>query len=329
MDGGPPGASDLPGMTGPPGASDLPGAPSPPGASDPAAPRPTVADWLATATRRLAGAGAENPDLDARRLLESALGLEGPALWTRPDRRLTFEEGAVLDALLAGRARGAPLQHLTRRAAFRHLDLEVGPGVFVPRPETEGLVDRVLEFLDRSGNPRPRILDLCTGSGAILAALLSERPAASGVGVDLSRLALEYARVNLRSAGAFERALLLEGDLFEPVAAGGEDPLFDAITANPPYIPDPAWEGLPVEVRDHEPRLALLGGPQGTDLIRRIVAGAPPRLRAGGLLALEIDETHRAVVLDLLGAGGAWAETRIEEDLAGRPRYALATRASG
>lgn len=282
----------------------------------------TLVQWVATAAGRLRAAGYVNADREARELAEWALSLRRTEFWSRPDRPLSDPESARLEALVEGRLRGIPLQYLTRRASFRNLDVAVGPGVLVPRPETEGLVDHVLEFLRASGPAGP-VLELGVGSGAILASLLGELPELRGVGVELSRLALEFARSNLEAAAVLDRALLLEGNLFAPL---GEElaGTFAAIVSNPPYIPETAWEELPRDVRDFEPRLALLGGTDGLDVIRRLVAGSGRWLVPGGLLALEIDATQGEAVEELLVATGEYEKIRTAADLAGRPRYSLA-----
>jgi release factor glutamine methyltransferase len=282
--------------------------------------------WLAGAAGRLSAAGLPG-DIEARHLLERVTGIGRVDLLTRPDTELSAEMVDQLDRLLDARIDGMPLQYLTRTVAFRHLDLEVGPGVFVPRPETEGLVDAVLVFL--RNRPAPRVLELCLGSGAILAAVLSEHPGATGVGVELSGLALEYAGRNMISSGVAGRATLLEGDLYEPLAGRNLETSFPVVVANPPYIPDARWETLPRDVRDFEPRSALLGGPDGCDVIRRIVAGAERYLAPGGLLALEIDESHGVKVREIIEAAGGFRDIRVGKDLAGRPRYALAVSRAG
>ena len=288
---------------------------------------PTAGAWQRKAANRLDQAGHPGA-AESRRLLEDVANISASRVLTAPDTIIPPETLATLDNLLEARLRGAPLQYLTRRAAFRHLDLVVGPGVFVPRPETEGLVELVLQELRRrpAGAPNPRILEFGTGSGAILAALLTESPGAGGVGVELSDAALEYARRNLEAVGVTDRSVLLAGDLDAPLAGPEWAVAFDAVVSNPPYIPEGAWESLPRDVRDFEPRTALLGGPDGTDVIRRIVAASPRLLRPGGLLALEIDESHGGRVLEIVGGVGGFEGARIAPDLAGRPRYALARR---
>ena len=285
-----------------------------------------VGTWLRDAAGRLASAGRDSSALEARRMAEVVLGLGPAQLVLAAQRPLTAAELNHLERLVEGRLRHVPLQYLLGRAAFRQLELEVGPGVLIPRPETEGLVELALACLRAPAARRaPRILELCVGSGAILAALLSECPAASGVGVELSPAALEFARRNLAAAGVAERAHLLNGDLYEPLPGAGVEPGFDLLVANPPYIPTPALAGLPEDVRRFEPELALDGGAEGIVVIDRIVRGAARWLAPGGGLALEIDESHGGRVRQLL-LGAGLVDVRLLDDAAGRPRYATAAR---
>lgn len=282
--------------------------------------------WIRAAAGRLAAAGRDSSALEARRLAEAVLGLNPAQLVLAAARPLTTAELTQLERLVEGLLRHVPLQYLLGRAAFRQLEIEVGPGVLIPRPETEGLVEAVLPFLRALAVHRaPRILELCVGSGAILAALVSECPSASGVGVELSSAALEFARRNLAATGVAERVHLLGGDLYEPLSGAGVAPGFDLVVANPPYIPTPALAGLPEDVRRFEPRLALDGGPDGIVVIDRIVHGAARWLAPRGWLALEIDESHGGSVRELL-LGAGLVEVRLVDDAAGRPRYAMAAR---
>jgi release factor glutamine methyltransferase len=287
---------------------------------------PTVGAWLADAAGRLR---AHNPDAarDARLLLLSVLALPPAAILANPKRPLSAEEFERLEELVAERLRGTPLQHLTGHAPFRNLELSVGPGVFVPRPETEGLVEHVLAFVRAGGaGEAPKILELCAGSGAIGLALVDEAPTCDVTAIELSETAAACARGNARRLLGPESAhrwTLLGGDLYEPLSGRRMPNEFDVVVANPPYIPDGMWGTLPREVRVHESPLALLGGPDGTGVIARIVAGAAGWMAPGGLLALEIDESHADRVIALFEDAG-YGRARVEADLAGRPRYALA-----
>jgi release factor glutamine methyltransferase len=285
---------------------------------------PRLGAWLREATARLLAAGFDQAAAETRALARAALNLRSDSWLTDPARVLSQEESEVLERLLESRLDGVPVQYLTCETAFRHLEIVVGPGVFVPRPETEGLVDHVLRFLASGRIAEPLVLELGAGSGAILASILSEAPNSTGVGVEASPLAVGYAALNISNAGAGARGSILLGDLYAPLDPVEHGKAFHVIVSNPPYIPESGWERLPRDVRDFEPRLALLGGTDGLDVVRRIVAGAPAYLAEDALLALEIDETHGGQLKDLVVATGAFAEVAVEADLAGRPRYCLA-----
>jgi release factor glutamine methyltransferase len=215
------------------------------------------------------------------------------------------------------RADGEPTAYLVGRKEFWGRPFRVDPRVLVPRPETEVLLEAALAALPEGGSA----LDLCTGSGVIGVTLALER-AAAVTATDLSPGALEVARENARALRA--SVSFLEGDLFAPVPAGAR---FDVVASNPPYVPSGELAGLQREVQ-REPRLALDGGPDGLAVLRRIVAGAPGVLAAGGTLAVEVHETHAEVLPQLcLEAGFARAEAR--KDLAGLPRLVVGVMAGG
>lgn len=286
----------------------------------------TLGDWLKVATARLRAAGHESAAVEARRLAEAVLSLSPAGLVLAGPAPLGEEPRQRLDALVTRRCAHEPLQYLTGHAAFRALELLVGPGVFIPRPETEGLVELALPFVRAAAAARApapaRVLELCAGSGAILAALLTECPEARGVAVELSPAAAAWAVRNLAGTGVTGRATLLEGDLYgalPPAEIRGD---FDMIVSNPPYIPTAALAHLPADVRRHEPSAALDGGPDGTWVISRIIAGAGAWLAAGGRLALEIDESHGNAVRHLLLQYG-FTDVVLHTDAAGRPRYAI------
>jgi len=287
----------------------------------------TVGRWLAEASRRLLVDSPEGAR-EARLMVLAVLALPPAAVLANPDRELSDEQFVRLEEMVGERLRGTPLQHLTGQAPFRHLELSVGPGVFVPRPETEGLVDLVMAHLRRGTvGEVPQVLELCAGTGAIGLSLVREAPPTVVTAVELSELALACARGNahrLLTPAESPRFVLYQGDLFAPLSGRRMPNSFDVVVANPPYIPDGMWGTLPREVRVHESPLALLGGPDGTSVVARISAGAPSWLRRGGLLAMEIDESHGARVCELLRQDG-WADVRVEADLTGRLRYALGT----
>ena len=216
------------------------------------------------------------------------------------------------NALALRRVGGEPLQYLTGIAGFRRLEIAVGPGVFVPRPETETLVEHVLGRLPEGGT----LVDLGTGSGAIALAVADERPDARVFATEASEDAIRWAKVNKEKLGS--RAEFLHGDLFDPLPTELRGQI-DIVVSNPPYIADDERTALPTDVLDHEPHIALFSGAEGTSIIEVIVAAAPEWLRPGGWLMIEISPHLQTVVPRLLKSRG-FEETATHLDLADRPR---------
>jgi release factor glutamine methyltransferase len=287
---------------------------------------PTIGEALEHARRTLAP--SDQARSDAEELVSRLLGLERRALGPERGRPMTAPDWARLEAWLARRRAGEPVQYISGRAAFRSLDLAVDPAVLIPRPETEGLVEAVLGVLrvERERWPAPRVLDLGTGSGAIALAIASEWPAAMVTATDASDRALALARANAVALGLGERVRLASGHWFEAV---GADELFEVVVSNPPYIAAAEEAALPREVRAFEPRAALFAGESGLEALREIVDGAPEHLVAGGLLALELAEMRAAEVAGWFEGARDWAATELLDDLAGRPRVLLARRERG
>lgn len=282
----------------------------------------TVNQLLHRAAQQLDASGATAPMADARILLAHALDIEpGELVWAQP----TPAQRNHFAALLAERARGIPVQHLTGQAWFRNVELAVGPGVFIPRPETELVAGAAIEEARRLGVDRPVVVvDLCTGSGAIAAAIADEAPNTRVVAVELDDKAIEYARANLHGTGV----LLMHCDLRDIPSELGDlvlDGQVDVVVANPPYLPSGVWDELPTDVRDHDPSQALFSGAEGLDALRAIEPVARRLLRAGGLLVVEHDDSHGEAAPKLLAARG-WVEVRDYDDLTGRPRWVTARR---
>jgi release factor glutamine methyltransferase len=256
--------------------------------------------------------GVDAPRLTAEILLAHALSCDRVRLYLDFDKPLGAPELAAYRELVRRRAAGEPTAWLTGRRAFLGHDFQVTPAVLVPRPETELVVESALRLLPPGG----ALLDLCTGSGCIAASVALARPDARVVATELSPEALAVAREN----GALLSAKVewLQGDLDAPVAAGER---FDVIVSNPPYVPSAEIDGLSREVR-REPRMALDGGADGLDVLRRIVSCAPSRLRPGGSLVLEMHESHAGSLPGLCAAAGLAAEVGV--DLAGLPRWVVA-----
>lgn len=276
---------------------------------------------LAETTARLAAAGCVSAEAEARWLLEEALRTSPGTLPVRRGEPLPPAAARRLEGMVARRVAGEPLQYVTGWAPFGPLRLEVGPGVFVPRPETEVVAERAARHLAESTHRAPVAVDLCTGSGAIACFLAEEVPGARVLATEVDPGALVWAQRNLRD----RPVELLEGDLDEPLPADLEGGV-DVLVANVPYVPAGAFPLLPRDVREHEPRVALDGGPGGLDVLRRMVAGAPRWLAPGGWLVCEIGADQGEAATALLEEQGLVA-VGVRPDLAGRDRVIEGRRA--
>jgi len=283
----------------------------------------TVLRMMRWSAEYLKEKGVERGRLDAEYLLAHALGTRRLQLYLQYDRPLTPAELDAFRPLLLRRARREPLQYIVGTAAFRELELAVDPRVLIPRPETEVLVQVVLDRVE--GREDLTALDLGTGSGAIALSLAKEGPFGRLVATDASADALEVAAINAQAAELADRVEFRAGSLFQPVA--GET--FDVVVSNPPYVARTEEAELEPEVVGWEPAHALFGGPDGLEVLRRIAGDAPHFLQPGGLLALEVGAGQAATVSEGLRDTGAWSEVGTEKDLAGRERVVWAVRASG
>lgn len=283
----------------------------------------TLAEIRDHGIRTLAAAGVPTPEADAELLLAHVLGIGRGEVQAKVVTGATVTDTERRDYLAAIERRTArePLQHITGRAPFRSLELFVGPGVFVPRPETEFAAQLAIDALLAVANPRPRAVDLGTGSGAIALALATEVPHADVIAVERSPDAHSWAERNIRATGVDNVRLVL-GDLAD--ALPELDGTVDVVASNPPYIPDGA---IPrdVEVRLHDPALALYGGPDGLDVVRALSRRAQALLRHGGALIIEHGEEQGAELRTLLMADG-WRAPATHRDLLGRDRVTTATR---
>jgi release factor glutamine methyltransferase len=289
-----------------------------------------LAGRLADATERLREAGVASPRADAEQLAAFVLAVPRSRLASITD--LPPPAAERLAALVRRRAAREPLQHLTGVAGFRYLDLAVGPGVFVPRPETESVVGWAIDCLRRQperGGDGPVCVDLCAGSGAIALSLADEVPGARVHAVEVDPAALGWLRRNVTVSGRVVE--VHEADVSaEPSAslvrlAGA----VDLVVSNPPYLPDADRDAVEPEVGEHDPARALWGGADGLDVVRAVVALAARLLRPGGLLVVEHADGHGLAAPALLRADGRWTDVADHTDLAGRDRFVTGRRGTG
>jgi release factor glutamine methyltransferase len=280
----------------------------------------TLVQAWTRARRRLEAAGVDGPVIDARLLVEAAAGASRADILNDPHRVLSAEQAQTLDAYLARREAREPVSHILGRKGFWTIELKVTPDVLTPRPDTETLVGAMLKCLKEDG--AADVLDLGTGSGAILLAILAERPLAHGVGVDISLAALEVARENAALLGLQDRAAFLHASWTEGQPADA----FDVVVSNPPYIPTGDIAGLEPEVSQREPHLALDGGVDGLDAYRVLAPEILRVLKPGGVFALEIGYNQGRAVEALMADAGAQA-VQVLGDLGGRDRAVFGRKA--
>lgn len=284
------------------------------------APGRTLLEYVQLAAGHLKASGVENPRLDAEVLLADLLGLERIQLYVQYDRPLTRAEVDAYRERIARRARREPVAYITGKREFYSLEFKVDRRALVPRPETEHLVETALKELAARfpHQARLRVADVGTGSGAVAIAVAVHEPRAEVTATDIDAAALELAAENVERMGLGDRVKLVRGDLLEPLGGG----LYECILSNPPYIAEADYAALPPDVRLYEPKIALVGGADGLDHIRRLIDGAWPLLAPAGFLALEIGFDQGERVLALAEARGyrrAW----LVKDLAGRDRVAV------
>ncbi|GAB1509768.1 peptide chain release factor N(5)-glutamine methyltransferase [Actinophytocola sp. KF-1] len=268
------------------------------------------------AERILADAGVASPRADAELIASHVLDVPRGKLMLTPlvDRQVV----AAIGQLVHQRAKRVPLQHLLGWAAMGAVTLEVGPGVFVPRPETELLLEWGLAFIE--GREHPLVVDLCTGSGALALAVAAERPDAEVHAVEVDHTALAWARRNM----ADSPVRLHAGDVTDPGLFTEFDARVDLVLCNPPYVP--LGTVVPPEVGEHDPFKAVFAGSDGLTVIRHVVNLAARLLKPGGAVAIEHDDTQRESVPELLATRKVLTSVEDHDDLAGRPRFATALR---
>jgi release factor glutamine methyltransferase len=269
-----------------------------------------VKPLLAAAAARLRAAGCDTPELDARLLLQWAAGLSREELILSPERPVAGEDLALFLSCIARREGREPVSRILGEREFYGRAFRMTPATLDPRPDTETLIEAALRLLPEGA----RLLDLGTGTGAIAVTLLAERPSATGAATDISPEALDVALGNARRHGVAGRLSLLEGSWFGPVSG-----MFDMILSNPPYIPAADIAGLSPDVRNFDPRLALVGGADGLDPYRAIASGAASHLAAGGHVLVEIGAGQAEAVEAIFGTAGFACSGRYS-DLGGHLR---------
>ena len=275
----------------------------------------TVGRILEWTTQHLKTHGSESPRLDAQVLLAHARGCPRIKLYTEFNEVLSDDQRAMMRELVKRRAAAEPVAYLVGHREFFSLEFQVTRHVLVPRPETEMLV---LEVAERAKSlPAPKILDIGTGSGCIAVSLATQLPAAHVTAVDISEPALRIAEENAERHRVADRMRFLLGDLFAPVPSGET---FDFIVSNPPYVATEEMESLPPDVRKHEPRLALDGGPGGLAVLSRLLAEAPPFLNPGGWMFLEFSPEQAEPLRALAVRQSAFSQVEVIKDLSGKAR---------
>lgn len=268
--------------------------------------------------------GDEHPRLSAEWLMCAATGFSRIEVYMNYDRPLDAGELSILREGVKRRGAGEPLQYVTGEMPFRHIVLKCGPGVLIPRPETEILVDCVLEYIDKQDGPQ-HVLEIGTGTGCISLSIAGERPGTTVVATDISPDAIALATRNREALGCEDVVEIVHTDIAEGVEGAGKA-AFDVLVSNPPYIPSAIVDTLPREVGGFEPRLALDGGQDGLDVFHRIVQTAEVALREGGLMAFELHEDCLQLAAQDQQVNEHFQDIRIVKDLTGRDRILLAIR---
>ena len=285
----------------------------------------TIGRLLTWTTDYLKQHGSQSPRLDAEVLLAHARGCKRIELYTAFDQPADDATRTAFRELVSRRAKGEPVAYLVAKREFFSLSFRVTRDVLIPRPETESLVVRLIDLAKEFGITRPnlRIADVGTGSGIIAICAAKHLPQARVVAIDSSDAALTVARQNVADHGVANRTEFVQSDLFDAV---GQDRRFQIIASNPPYVSESELARLPADVRDFEPRQALVAGPRGTEVIERLIAQAAERLERGGWLLMEISPMIEAAARDLVTNHGAYELGPTIKDHAGQPRVLQAKR---
>jgi release factor glutamine methyltransferase len=283
----------------------------------------TIQKLLNWVTEYFTGKSVDSPRLSAEWLLCYALGIKRIELYTQFNKIVGQEQLLQLHELVKRAGTHEPIAYLTGKKEFYSLEFEITKDCLIPRPETELLVERAIEFL-RTRNGEQFICDLCTGCGCVAVAIARNFANCRIVATDISDTALAIAEKNIARHGLMNRIKLLQGDLFEPVIAGLGPAKFDLIVCNPPYVSEPDYEKLTPNVKDFEPKSALAAGQDGLDIIKRIIADASRHLKPTGILMLEIGNEQGNEVQKLLETAGCFSDVKIEKDYSNLDRLAVA-----
>jgi release factor glutamine methyltransferase len=269
--------------------------------------------------------GVDSPRLSAELLLSHILHLKRIELYTQFNKIVEQDKLTELRELVRRAAQHEPIAYLTGKKEFYSLEFEITKDCFIPRPETEMLVERAIEFL-RNRNGVQLVCDLCTGCACIAVAIARNFVDCRIVATDISDAALDVAKRNVIKHGLGNRIKLLKGDLFEPIIPGLGPAKFDLVVCNPPYVSEPEFEKLPPNVKDFEPRSTLTAGPDGLDVIKRVIAGAGQFLKPAAALMLEIANEHGPTVAKLLEESACFKTVTIEKDYQKLDRLAIAVK---
>lgn len=283
----------------------------------------TIQKLLNWVTEYFTGKGVDSPRLSAEWLLSYALGLKRIELYTQFGRVVGQEQLSQLHELVKRAGVHEPIAYLTGKKEFYSLEFEITKDCLIPRPETELLVERAIEFL-RTRNGEQFICDLCTGCGCVAVAIARNFANCRIVATDISDAALAVAEKNVARHGLMNRIKLLQGDLFEPVIAGLGPAKFDLIVCNPPYVSEPDYEKLAPNVKDFEPKSALTAGQDGLDIIKKIIAQTGRHLKPTGTLMLEIGNEQGNAVRSLLETAGYFGDVKIDKDYSNLDRLVIA-----
>ena len=289
---------------------------------------PELSDLVAWGTGKLRHADVPSPDADVRILLAHILKCEPSQLFDK--QSISSEQASDFERLVAQREHRIPVQHLTHVAYFRHLTLDVGPGVFIPRPETELLAQAGIDYLNECSTPRVAV-ELCAGSGAMTLALATEVQGVSITAVEISSEAIAWLQRNVERHNQLaddngSTVTIVHADATQVDVLSQLTGHVDAIVCNPPYIPDGMIPREP-EVREHDPHVALFGGPDGLDIVREILPVAHRILKAGGFLGIEHADVQGESLPSLLATTGHWVQIQDHCDYNQRPRFTTAIKA--